>query len=194
MITDKRKKSAQIKKMVEESINTKRLLFEGQIENIEQAACEMTRALRAGGKVLIFGNGGSASDSQHIAAELVGRFKRERRPLAAVALTANTSILSAIANDYGYESVFSRQLEALGKKGDVALGISTSGRSKNVIMAIRKAGSIGMKTIGLTGSGGGKLRRECDICITVPSADTARIQESHAMVGHILCELIEDAF
>lgn len=181
-----------IKSIIKESIKVKVGLYSSQIENIEKAATLIIKALKAGGKLLVFGNGGSAADSQHMVAELVGRFKKERKALAAIALTANTSILTALANDYGYEVVFARQIEALGKSGDVALGISTSGSSKNVIEAIRKAKSLGLKTIGLIGGNGGKLKRECGVSILVNSKETPRIQEAHATIGHIICELIED--
>jgi len=180
-----------IEKSIRKSIETKEGLLRGQVENIEKAAAAMISSIKAGGKILIFGNGGSAADSQHIAAELVGRFKMERKPIAAIALTTNTSTISAIANDYSYDVVFSRQVEALGKIGDVALGISTSGNSKNVLEAIEKAKGLGLETIALTGCGGGKLKKAAQINIIVDSGDTARIQESHALIGHILCELIE---
>ncbi|MCX5686226.1 MAG: D-sedoheptulose 7-phosphate isomerase [Candidatus Omnitrophica bacterium] len=183
-----------IKKRIEESIKVKESLCKAELDNIEKAAGTIVKSLKAGGKLLVFGNGGSAADSEHIAAELVGRFKKERRGLAAIALTANTSIITAIANDYGYDVTFSRQIEALGKSGDVALGISTSGNSKNVIEAVKKAKAIGMKTISLTASGGGKLKNESDISIVVDSKDTPRIQESHILIGHILCELVEEEF
>ena len=181
-----------IESAINGSIETKKAVLKSQIANIEKAAKAIIASLKAGGKLLVFGNGGSAADSQHIVAELVGRFKKERAALAAIALTTNTSTLTAIANDYGYEAVFSRQVEALGKAGDVALGISTSGNSKNVIEAIRKAKSLGIKTIGLLGGDGGKLKNECDISIIVAAKDTPRIQESHMMIGHMMCELIEE--
>lgn len=181
-----------IKKIIQESIKVKEGLIEREIGNIERAAETIIESLKNGGKLIVFGNGGSAADSQHIVAELVGRFKKERRALAAISLTANTSILTALANDYGYDIVFSRQIEALARKGDVALAISTSGKSRNVIDAIVKAKSIGMKTISLTGGDGGSLKKECDISIVVGSSDTPRVQESHAMIGHIICELVED--
>lgn len=181
-----------IKKMIEESARVKLGLCKGQLENIENAAKAIVKALRNGNKLLIFGNGGSAADSQHIAAELVGRFKKERRSLAAIALTTNTSTLSAIANDYGYNTVFSRQVESLGKKGDAALGISTSGNSSNVIEALKSAKSLGLITIALTGGRGGSLKKDADISIVVDSDNTPRVQESHIMIGHILCELIEN--
>lgn len=181
-----------IEDSIRESIKTKESLLKYQADNIEKAASVITAAIKKGGKLLVFGNGGSAADSQHIAAELVGRFKLERKPLPAIALTTDTSALTAIANDYGYDLVFSRQIEALGHAGDVALGISTSGNSKNVIEALKKARSLGLVTISLTGGTGGKIMEESDISVTVPSNDTPRIQESHNMIGHILCGLIEE--
>ena len=181
-----------IEAIIKDSIRTKEDILKGQVENIEKAAIAIIGSLRKGGKLLIFGNGGSAADSQHIAAELVGRFKLERRALGAIALTTDTSALTAIANDYGYDVVFSRQIEALGCKGDAALGISTSGNSKNVIEALKKAKSLGLKTIALLGGDGGGIKYEADISIIVASKDTPRVQESHAMIGHILCSLIED--
>jgi D-sedoheptulose 7-phosphate isomerase len=141
----------------------------------------------------LFGNGGSASDSQHIAAELVGRFKKDRNGLPAIALTTNTSILTAIANDYGYEIVFSKQVEALGGKNDIAIGISTSGKAKNVANGIRQAKKMGMKTVALTGADEGELVKLADVSLIVPSSVTARIQESHITIGHIICELAEEA-
>ena len=145
-----------------------------------------------GGMVFFFGNGGSAADSQHLAAELNGRFQRERRGLPGMALTTNTSSLTAIGNDYGYEVVFSRQLESLGAPGDIALGISTSGNAANVLRAMQVAREMKLVRVGLTGQSGGKLRHEVDYCIRIPSADTARIQEAHILVGHILCEIVEE--
>jgi len=150
-------------------------------------------AYRNGKKVILFGNGGSAADAQHIAAELVGKYYMDRRPLPAEALTVNTSSLTAIGNDYAFERIFARQVEALGNPGDVAIGISTSGNSPNVIEAIRAAKKKGMSTIGLTGAEGGRLKNEVDYCICVPSKDTPRIQEAHILIGHIWCELIERA-
>ena len=181
-----------IKARIEQSVEVKEDLHKSQVEHIEKAARLIISTLKNGGKLLLFGNGGSAADSQHIAAELVGRFKKERRALAAIALTANTSILTALANDYGYDVVFSRQIEALAKEGDVVMGLSTSGSSKNMIGALNRARAIGAKTIGLTGAGGGTMKNFCDCLITVNSKDTARIQESHIMIGHIICELVEN--
>lgn len=177
--------------LIKESARKKEFLLTSQSDKIEAAAKAIIASLKSGGKVLIFGNGGSAADSQHFAAELVGRFKKERAPLAAIALTVNTSALTAIANDYGYDVVFSRQIEALGVKGDVAVGLSTSGNSVNVIEAFRKARKLGMITIGLLGRDGGKLIDECDIAIVVRSDDTPRIQEAHITIIHILCEIID---
>jgi D-sedoheptulose 7-phosphate isomerase len=180
-----------ITSLINDSVKTKESVLKTEVANIEKAAKAIIDSLKRGGKLLIFGNGGSASDSQHMAAELVGRFKKERKALAAISLTTNTSNLTAIANDYGYDAVFSRQVEALGKPDDVALGISTSGNSKNVLDAVRKAKPMGLKTIGLLGCDGGKIKNECDISIVVGSKDTPRVQESHITIIHILCELIE---
>jgi D-sedoheptulose 7-phosphate isomerase len=151
----------------------------------------LLKALDAGNKVILFGNGGSAADSQHIAGELVSKFRRERKALPAIALTTDTSILTSIANDFGFEYVFARQVEALGAPGDIALGISTSGNSPNVIHALRVARQLGLVTIGFTGEDGGELKDAVDICFQVPSNSTPRIQEMHITVAHTLCELIE---
>jgi D-sedoheptulose 7-phosphate isomerase len=159
---------------------------------IARAAALMAGALRAGGKVLLFGNGGSAADAQHLAAELVGRYLKERAPLPAIALTANSSNVTAIANDYGYDAVFTRQVEALCGPGDVVVAISTSGNSSNVAAAVDAARAIGATSIGLTGADGGRLREACDVCIRFPSDDTPRIQEGHTLIGHILCEIVEN--
>jgi len=164
------------------------------LELILEASLACIRVLKSGGKIILFGNGGSAADAQHIAAELIGRYLRDRRALAAFALTTNTSSLTAIANDYTYEQVFSRQIEAIGKKGDIAIGISTSGNSKNVIQALLEAKKQGLVTIGMTGSSGGILKHETDYCVCIPSDHTPRIQEAHIAVGHILCEIIEEHF
>jgi D-sedoheptulose 7-phosphate isomerase len=155
------------------------------------AAEAMIAALRAGGKILVCGNGGSASDAQHFAAELVGRFVRERRALAAIALTTDTSILTAVANDYAYDRVFARQMEALGRSGDVAMGISTSGGSANVLAAFDTARAAGITTVALTGRDGGAVGRAADIHINVASPSTARVQEVHRTLLHAMCELIE---
>lgn len=159
---------------------------------IVDAADLIAECLKAGGKVLLFGNGGSAADAQHLAAEFVGRFVLERSPLPGIALTTDSSILTAVANDYGFDEVFVRQVLALGRPGDVAIGISTSGNSPNVVKAVRVAAERGLRAIGLAGRDGGALAKEVEIAITVPSTNTARIQECHIAVGHILCELVED--
>jgi D-sedoheptulose 7-phosphate isomerase len=149
------------------------------------------RSIRSGGKILLFGNGGSAADAQHIAAEFVVRYQADRRPIAAIALTTDTSTLTACGNDLGYESLFARQIEALGRAGDVAVGISTSGKSPNVLSALREARTRGMHTTGLSGGDGGEMIRLCDSIVVVPSRVTARIQEMHIMTGHILCKALE---
>ena len=160
-------------------------------EPLARCAVQMTEALRGGGKVLVMGNGGSAADAQHFAAELVGRFLRERRALPAIALTTDTSILTAVGNDYGFETVFSRQVEALARPGDVVIGISTSGNSPNVLRALQAARKIGCSTVGLLGRDGGQIAPLVDISLTVSSMDTPHIQEVHAMIVHILCDLVE---
>jgi len=157
---------------------------------IETAAAAIAEAFKAGRKLLLFGNGGSAADAQHIAAELMNRFLIERPPLPAIALTTDTSILTSIANDYAFDEIFSKQVKALGKKGDVALGITTSGSSGNVLKALRAAKKLGMTTIALTGEGG-KAASLADIALQIPSRSTPRIQEAHIAVGHILCDLID---
>ena len=161
--------------------------------NVQQAGTLIGEALAAGRKLMLCGNGGSAADSQHIAAELTGRFIRDRRPLAAVALTTDTSALTSIANDYSFDEVFARQVTALGAPGDCLIGISTSGNSRNVIKAVEAARGIGMHIIGLLGRDGGALRALCDVAIVAPSATTARIQEAHIMIGHTLCGMVESA-
>ena len=164
---------------------------DGLAAPIVEAAAAIRTAHANGGKLLIFGNGGSAADAQHLAAELVGRFERERAPMAAVALTTDTSIVTSIGNDYGFDRVFVRQIEALGRPGDVALGITTSGGSVNVVTALETARARGLKTIALTGRDGGAAGRAADIHVNVPEQSTARVQEVHATVIHALCELVE---
>ena len=180
-----------IKNIIQASIDAKRKLLESEASNIEKAVNVIQNCINKGGKLLIFGNGGSAADSQHIAAEFVGRFKLERKAMPALALTTNTSTLTALSNDYGFEAAFKRQIESLGNKGDVALAISTSGNAANVIEAVKAAKERGLSTIALTGKGGGSLSPLCDITILVNSQDTARIQETHILVGHIIAEIIE---
>jgi len=160
---------------------------------IFEAAGLIIMCLRAGGKLLFFGNGGSAADAQHLAAEFVGRFVRERAGLPAIALTTDSSILTAVGNDYGFDQIFARQVQALGRPGDIAIAISTSGNSPNVIEAVKAARKGYLKTIGLSGKDGGLLAKEADLVITVASTTTARIQECHIAVGHLLCELTEEA-
>ena len=164
------------------------------MELVQESARACLTALEHGGKLILFGNGGSAADAQHLAAELTGRYLLERRALPAIALTTNTSCLTAIGNDYSYDQIFSRQIEAIGSKGDVAVGISTSGNSKNVLEAFVEAKRKGLTTIGMTGSTGGKVRHVVDHCLCVPSDQTPRIQEAHILLGHILCEFIEASF
>ena len=164
------------------------------IEDIRVVADICKNALNEGNKILFCGNGGSAADAQHLAAELVGRFVKERESLPAIALTTDTSILTAIANDYSYDDVFSRQVAGLGQAGDVLIGISTSGNSKNVVKATELAKQKGLKTVAFTGEGGGILGALCDAVIAVPSKTTARIQEMHILVGHIVCELVEEDY
>ena len=158
---------------------------------VGQIGRQLSAVLRAGHKLLLFGNGGSAADCQHIAAELSGRFQRERRPLAAVALTTDSSVLTCVANDYGYDEVFARQVAALAQPGDCAIGISTSGRSRSVLRALAVARAAGLHTVGLSGRDGGYMPSFCDQCIVVPHEDTARIQEAHLFIGHALCAQIE---
>ena len=166
----------------------------GEVQPIVTAAAAIVAALRGGGKLLVFGNGGSAADAQHVAAELVGRFQRERAALAAVALTTDTSVLTSIANDYAFERVFVRQIEALGKPADVVLAISTSGGSANIVAALARARQLGLASIALTGCDGGDVGRAADIHVNVPSPSTARVQEVHRTLLHVICELVENAF
>jgi len=160
---------------------------------IQEAAGLLVATLSRGGKLMLCGNGGSAADSQHIAAELTGRFVKDRRPLAAMALSTDTSALTCIANDYGFDDVFSRQVRGLGREGDCLLALSTSGNSRNVLRAAEAARAAGIRVIGLLGRDGGALRALCDIAIVVPSTTTARIQEAHIFIGHTLCAMVEEA-
>ncbi|MBK5276875.1 MAG: D-sedoheptulose 7-phosphate isomerase [Desulfuromonadales bacterium] len=160
---------------------------------IAEMSSLISTALAAGNKLLVMGNGGSAADSQHFAAEIVGRFKMERRALPAVALTTDTSILTAIGNDYGFEAIFSRQVEALAAPGDIVVGISTSGNSPNVLKALNAASERGCRTIGLLGRDGGSIKEICDLALVIPSTDTPRIQEGHITIIHIVCDLVEKA-
>lgn len=178
---------------IQASIAVKELLLSQKevVPVIVRVSKLLVDAFRRGNKVLLFGNGGSAADAQHIAAEFVGRFAFDRPPLPALALNANSSAVTAIGNDYGFDRVFSRQLEALARGGDVAIGISTSGQSANIIEAISTAKKMGLHTIGLTGSGGTRLQDVVDHCICVPSTVTPRIQECHILIGHIIADLVE---
>ena len=179
-----------IRQSVEDSIQAKKTFFNSHIPHVRACAEEMGRCLKTGRKILLFGNGGSAADCQHIAAEFVNRFQMERPPLAAIALTCDTSILTSIGNDYSFDDIFLKQVQALGKKGDIALGISTSGNSANVVKAAREAKDKGLFLVGFSGKGGA-LKDLCDICFCVDSPVTARIQEVHILLAHILCDLTE---
>src|SRR5688572_1036833 len=180
-----------IEHFVNESVRVKSEFFQKNATLIAETAEKMAQALREGRKVLLFGNGGSAADAQHIAAEFVGRFIPDRVPVPALSLATDSSALTALGNDYGYESVFSRQIQALGNVGDIAIGISTSGNSPNVLKAIDVARSKSLLTIGFTGEDGGKMNSRTDILFRVPSRMTPRIQETHITLGHVLCELID---
>ena len=181
-----------IDELFEASIRAKRVFLDENADALARAVELVAGALGSGRKILLFGNGGSAADAQHIAAEFVGRFLRERKPLPAIALTTDTSALTAIANDYGYDDVFVRQVQALGARGDVALAISTSGKSPSVLRAVEACRQLGMETIGLTGGDGGALAGMVDLCLRVSaSRESARIQETHILVGHVICELVD---
>ena len=182
---------AEIERQLLDSAEVKRRTAERLSAEIAVAAKAIAACYRRGGKLLLCGNGGSAADAQHLACELVGRFQKERRAVPAIALSTDTSILTAIGNDYGYEALFARQVEAWAVPGDVLIGISTSGNSQNVLAAVEVARERDLLTIGLTGNDGGKLARLCDIALIVPSNETPRIQETHITIGHILCDLIE---
>lgn len=163
------------------------------LELVRELAEVCVNSLKQGGKLLLFGNGGSAADAQHLAAELVGRYLRDRRALPAIALTTNSSCVTAIGNDYSYEQIFSRQIEALGNRPDVAIGISTSGNSRNIVRAIQTAREVGMATAVLTGRTGGALKGLVEYCLCVPSDETPRIQEGHILIGHVVCEIVEES-
>ena len=164
----------------------------GLILEIETITTKIINAFKDGNKLLLCGNGGSASDAQHIAAELSGRFIKERKPLYAEALHVNSSYMTAVSNDYGFESTYSRMLEAIGKKGDVLIALSTSGNSENVVNAVKMANSLDMLSVGMSGASGGKIKELCQHNIIIPSSNTARIQEAHIIVGHIFCQIIEE--
>lgn len=181
-----------VKEIIRESIKVKEAVIIKLSKDIKDTASLIAVSLKKGGKVILFGNGGSAADAQHIAAEFIGRFKLERQALASISLTTNTSVLTSIANDYGYEEVFSRQLEGIASKNDIAIGISTSGNARNVITGLLEAKKLGLKTVALTGSGGGEMANIADISLAVPSDNTPRIQEAHIVIGHVICELVEE--
>ena len=179
---------------INDSISVKRKILEDAalVHSIQEVADECVAAYSRGNRVLLAGNGGSAADAQHIAAEFVSRYAFDRPGLAAIALTTDTSILTAIGNDYGYEQIFRRQLEANGRRGDVFIGISTSGNSPNILTALQCARELGIVAVGLTGQSGTKMQSFCDYCIKVPSMSTPRIQESHIMLANIICDLVEE--
>lgn len=181
-----------IAKHIQDSLSVKKELLKNHVPLIEKIVLKVSACMKRGGTLFFMGNGGSASDSQHLAAEFVGRYEKERRALAAIALTTDTSILTAVANDYGFERIFERQIEALGKKGDILFAISTSGNSKNVLRGVLKAKEMGLFTIAFTGGSGGTLKSLADLAFVVPSKKTSRIQESHILVGHILCECVDE--
>lgn len=182
-----------ISTIVSDSLETKRRFFAAHAAEVERAAEMIAAVFEEGGKLLLFGNGGSAADAQHIAGELVNRFLLKRRALPAIALTTDGGVLTCIANDTGFENVFSRQIEALGTRGDICLAISTSGTSPNIVAACEQAREQGISVIGLLGRDGGGVKLLCDLALIVASDDTQRIQETHNLIGHILCELIEAA-
>jgi len=182
-----------IHQIARESIEAKKAFFDSHAESVARAVDLIVTSVSAGGKVLIFGNGGSAADAQHIAAELVNRLNYDRPPIAAIALTTDTSILTSVGNDSSFDGLFERQLRALGRAGDVALAISTSGNSPNVLRAVAAARELSIKTIALAGRDGGKLANAVDIALVVDADSTQRIQETHITIGHILCELVEEA-
>jgi D-sedoheptulose 7-phosphate isomerase len=184
----------QIKDIIQASIETKQKIYsdDAMVALLDKIATVTADAFKNGNKVLFCGNGGSAADAQHIAAELSGRFYTDRDPLPAEALHVNTSYLTAVANDYSYDVVYSRMIKGNGRKGDVLFAISTSGNSKNILLAVEEAKKQGMITVGLTGESGGRMKDACDYILRIPSNDTPRIQESHILAGHIICQLIEE--
>ena len=182
-----------IKKQLEASIHVKQAMLADVdlLNTVEKIATACVKAFRDGNKILLAGNGGSAADAQHIAAEFVGRYEQDRSGIPALALSTNSSTVTAVANDYGYNAIFQRQIQALGKKGDVFFGFTTSGRSPNVVAAVQECKRLGLISVGMTGAGGGDLLELCDYCICVPSGNTARVQESHITIGHVICSLVE---
>ncbi|WP_462264693.1 D-sedoheptulose 7-phosphate isomerase [Mucilaginibacter sp.] len=186
---------SEIKLQIQSSIQVKQALLENEqiLQQIADAASLIIETYKQGGKTLLAGNGGSAADAQHIAAEFVGRYYFDRPSIPSIALSTDTSIITAIGNDYGYEALFARQVQGYGVAGDVFIGISTSGNSANIVKALQVCREKGLKSIALTGRGGGKMMDMADICIQIPSADTPRIQESHILIGHMICFLVEQA-
>ena len=184
----------QISDILNDSFNNLQKIIndKGLTAEIEIVTTKIIQTFKDGNKLLLCGNGGSASDAQHIAAELSGRFIKERKPLYAEALHVNSSYMTAVSNDYGFESTYSRMLEAIGKKGDVLIALSTSGNSENVINAVKMANSLGMLSVGMSGNMGGKIKDLCQHNIIIPSSNTARVQEAHILVGHIFCQIIEE--
>jgi D-sedoheptulose 7-phosphate isomerase len=191
MVKVKAELLAYAQKQVQDSCETKRSLTSDFLSRVCSLAERTAQTFHNDGCVFFCGNGGSAADSQHLAAEFVGRFRRERNPLPSMALTTNTSLITAIANDYGYEQVFARQIKAFAKAGDILFAISTSGNSPSVLLAVHEARALGVFTVGLTGRSGGKLKDCVDVLLNVPSDDTPRIQETHILLGHIYCDLVE---
>jgi D-sedoheptulose 7-phosphate isomerase len=191
---DKAAASDALRRSLEEHLETVRAVIDSKLTDIEQTGLLILQTLQAGNKILICGNGGSAADAQHIAAELVGRYEQHRRAFPAIALTTDTSALTAISNDYGYEGVFARQVEGLATTGDLLIAISTSGKSPNVLKAVEQARKSGCKTIGLSGCEGDPLASACDLAIVVPSNRTARVQEAHITIGHLWCEMIDEQY
>ncbi|MGA1874070.1 MAG: D-sedoheptulose 7-phosphate isomerase [bacterium] len=181
----------QIARIFQRSIEVKKAFLQSQGRQLEEVALNVVQALKGGKKVLLFGNGGSAADAQHLAAEFVNRFLYDRPALPAIALTTDSSVLTSISNDYEYNRIFSRQIEALGQKGDVAIGLSTSGNSPNVLLGLKKGREMGLFTVAFTGHDGGKVRDVAEVCLVVPCRETPRIQETHITMGHALCELVE---
>jgi len=181
-----------IKDRLEEHGKTINMIYSVLGDKIERAIIMITDTIKSGGKIILFGNGGSASDAQHIAGELVVGFKNHhRKAISAIALTTNTAVITAISNDYSYEDIFSRQLEGLGSRNDLVIALSTSGKSRNVLRGLSEAKKMSIRTIALTGESGGQLMTACDLVLNIPSKDTARIQEAYLLIGHIICEAVE---
>lgn len=182
-----------IQNRILESIEVKKRIFDNPLllKQIEEVATDIVKCFKANGSVYFCGNGGSAADAQHLAAELSGRFYYDRKPLSSDALHCNTSFLTAVANDYSFDETYARLITGIGRSGDMLIGISTSGNSKNIVKAMERAKEMNIRTVGLTGDTGGEMRKIADNCICVPSKDTPRIQESHIMIGHIICEIVE---